>query len=1124
MANNFITNNKHHKTLKGRLNTLISISDELKFLVGFFYFSGWKELYKSLTENENVQLKLLVGLQVDKHLSKMIVEHGNQEEDLSQDELFNNFTTSLGHAINNEEMDTEAFYNQVEFFLKMLESQRLIIRKTENPNHAKLYLFRLNEDQAHKQDMEGQFVTGSSNLTRAGLSGQEEFNVEIKDYGFTDAEHYFDELWNKALPITEDDGRRTFVIDFIRHRSQAAIVTPFEAYALILKTYLDLQQQKQLKPEVERILEEIGFKKFSYQLDAVNQALGIIEEYNGVIIADVVGLGKSVIAAMIAKNMGKRGMVICPPGLVGDKGLRTGWQGYIEDFKLYDWEVESRGRVEEIAETIQGRGIDLIIVDEAHYFRNQDTTAYEALLNICRDKQVILLTATPFNNSPSDIFSLLKLFLVPGKSGITIEDNLQGLFRAYNYRFKNLSFISKNYNSPSPEKLNKAEKKYVEYLGEELPIDITKVRHQTKRLADHIKSSINPVVIRRNRLDLKLDYEYQSEVGELSKIADPTELFYHLSVDQAEFYDRILSVYFGENEGAFTGAIYQPYSYESYVDDEDNLDEEGNRAFQQQRNLFHFMRRLLVKRFESSFGAFSKSIDRFLKVHKLVKEFIINSGGKYILDRKLIESIYTYDEDVIEEVLHNFSKELTKKKVPKNDKVYDVDKFVRKSDFINDIKKDIALFQKIQDEIAELDLVQNDPKRVEVFKKVMPVIEAGAKKRKIIIFSEFVDTVKHLETYFRDLIGNRLLVCDGKISKALAKHLNENFNAQHKGNKEDIFDVLITSDKLAEGFNLNRAGVIVNYDIPWNPTKVIQRVGRINRIGTKVFDELFIYNFFPSEVGADIVKSREIAAQKMFLIHNSLGEDSKIFDPEEVPSPAGLFNKMNENPDDDGELNIATIVRNKFMEIKSNHPDTIENISKLPTRVKSSKAYIGNEINVLRKKGLSIFAQKLEDYDQSSKDVISLLFEELLPLVECKYEEPRLNLSKHFWQGYETIKSFNPSHKAGNSGIALENNAHDNLKIALKIIDASEESLIQFIKVLIKDIKKYHTLSKRTVGRIGRKKISKSASEKVKKDFFDEIRWIRNRLGQNYLDELLKRVEKQELEVIIAVENQRESE
>ena len=137
--------------------------------------------------------------------------------------------------------------------------------------------------------------------------------------------------------------------------------------------------------------------------------------------------------------------------------------------------------------------------------------------------------------------------------------------------------------------------------------------------------------------------------------------------------------------------------------------------------------------------------------------------------------------------------------------------------FISDIENDIALFEQLQSEIRDLDIVNNDPKRVEIFENVKAIVDDKKDNRKVIIFSEFVDTVKHLEEYFREKFGNRLLVCDGKITKQFAKHLNENFNAQHKGNQEDQFDVLITSDKLAEGFNLNRAGA-VSYTHP-EPTR-----------------------------------------------------------------------------------------------------------------------------------------------------------------------------------------------------------------------------------------------------------------------------------------------------------------
>ena len=1113
MASNFIANKSPQKTLSGRLNNIIKFSSELRWLIGFFYFSGWKEVYQNLKNNPDIKIRLLVGLQVGNHLQS-IFEHDIQELDLSSDEYFNDFMTSMGFAVNNEQQDTKEFYEQVHFFLDMIRQERLIIKKTREPNHAKLYLFEMNEEERSKHNFEGYLITGSSNLTRSGLHGQQEFNVEIKDYGYEEAVAYFEELWEVAIPITDIDQRKQHLIDFIIHRSQAALVQPFDAYALVLKTYLDLQKQRKLKPQVERLLEENGFSKFSYQLDAVNQALGIIEENNGVVIADVVGLGKSVIASLIARNLDTKGIILCPPGLMGDYSDKTGWWGYVRNFDLRGWHVYSRGGIVDLAEDLDDSDIETVIIDEAHSFRNQDTAAYEALMQVCRGKQVILLTATPFNNSPADIFALLKLFIIPGLSSITLENNLEGLFRSYSYRFNKLSDILKNYNSGNQDKKEKADKLYTKLLDEELPVNPHLVRQESAKLANKIKEVISPVVIRRNRLDLEKDNQYSSEIGELPKVAPPEEMFYYLSKSQSEFYDRIVRDYFSE-DGQFKGAIYQPSSYET-IADESNLDMEGNRSFIQQRNLFDFMRRLLVKRFESSFGAFQKTIERFIHVHEVVLQFIENTGGKYILDRGLMEKIYEYDEDEIMDVLFKFENDLLKKKTPKNTTVYKVKDFQKADEFIEDINKDLKLFKKIRQEIEDEQLVANDPKRETIYQKVTEILHKD-KNRKVILFTEYVDTVLHLEDYFREKLGNKVIICDGKVSKALAKDLERNFNAQYEGTKFDNFQVLITSDKLSEGFNLNRAGAIINYDIPWNPTRVIQRVGRINRISKKVFDKLYIFNFFPSETGADYVKSREIAQQKMFMIHNALGEDSQIFDPDEEPTASGLFTKMNDNPEDDEELNIITYVRNKYNEIEDIYPDVIERISKLPNRVKTSKKFIDANVNVLRKKGLSLFAQQSEPVENSI--VESLTFENFLQFVECKHGTKRLPLSKNFWPVYETIKDHKERIRSNNSDLAIEKKAHDNLKVALKVIDASEEENINFIKTIIKDIKHYYTMPTYTLRRLAFDVLSPNSAKAKWKQFYDELDFIKNRYGVDYLDKVLEKVKDKKDEVIIAIEN-----
>jgi superfamily II DNA or RNA helicase len=1117
--NNFITNNEESTNLNRRLVDLIKGSEELKFLVGFFYFSGWKEIYESLKDNENVKLKILVGLEVDEYLTN-IIEVENPDSSISNEEYFSNFMSSLGKALNNYEMDNEEFYNQIEFFIKLLDSERLLIRKTLNPNHAKLYIFKLHPNIFN---LEGEFITGSSNLTKAGLKGQEEFNVEIRDYGFNTAERYFDELWEIAIPITEMDGGKETICDFLRNQTQTALITPYEAYAYVLKTYIEIQENKKINPSIERLLEDNGFKKYTYQIDAVNQALNIIETYNGVIVADVVGLGKSVIASLIASQLGVRGLILCPPGLRGDKKQNTGWYEYLHKFRLYDWDIESSGNVENLAESLRENdfGYEAVIIDEAHKFRNQDTAAYEALSDICRGKKVILFTATPFNNSPADIFSLLKLFIVPGESGITIEPNLEGRFNSYTYRFKNLSFILKNYNSADIEKKNKAESAYERYFGFKAPVNAKIVKDEVMAMSNEIKNIISTVTIRRNRIDLKTDLEYKNEVKNLSKIKDPVEIFYELTKEQSEFYDKIIQEYFSEN-GWFKGAIYKPFEYENKLS-EDDINLEENREKQQQKNLYDFMRRLLVKRFESSFGAFEKSIKRFLKTHKMVKSFIEKSGV-YFLDRKVIEAIYDDEEnsidftsEAIEEAIKNFEENSKNKTSPKHTKIYEIDNFYDKEKFLKDIEEDIKLFEWIELEIKALNLVDEDPKRQKVLEEIQKVLQKNEKpKRKIILFTEYTDTVEHLKNYFKENLNDRVLFSSSGITKSFEKELIENFDAKSKHKKDD-YDVLIASDKLSEGFNLNRAGLIINYDIPWNPTRVIQRVGRINRIGTKVFNELFIYNLFPTEQGATQVKIREIAEQKMFLIHNALGEDAKIFNVDEQPTASGLFKKLRESLEEDKEeISISTLVRNEFKKVKSEHPEILEKIAKLPNRTKTAKSFENNNTVVLRKKGMALFSMIAEK--EKSKIVIKeKTFQELFEYIRCSYEEKRLGLSKDFWKSYEKVKSYNPKYRSGKQEQALENKAINSLKSLLNNYKENlSQDLMVFINILLKDLKTYRTLSKYTIRKLILIENEQEESYEVLKK---NIEKVKRQLGSDYLDVILKKVSNIDEDIIIAIEN-----
>ena len=1019
---NFITNSSA-ENLKNRLSDLIISSEELKFLVGFFYFSGLKELYTSLTKNSNVNLKVLVGLNVNK-LNYQLIEFADSEDlsgRLSNEEIYNKFFDSLKKSINTERFDTQEFYEQSKFFIGLIKDGRLTIRKTIKPNHAKLYIFKLKSGQVGRDRL---FITGSSNLTSPGLTTQEEFNVEISDYGFDDAEEYFDNLWENSIKITEKDDCKKRLIEVLEKETLIKEISPFEAYVLVLKIYLDSFEKKQTGQSLIKILKDNNYTPYKYQLDAIQQALAIIEKNNGVILADVVGLGKTIIACAIARELKKRGVIICPPGIMGDVRKKdAGWNMYKEQFGLFDWEVWSLGDLERLQEQINSqrlKDVEIIIVDEAHRFRNQDTKSYEYLKNICRNKIVILLTATPFNNRPADILSLLKLFITPKQSTITLENNLVDKFRTFKGIFDRLAYIKKYNNSNDINKRDKSINYYKALFGEG-SIDLKKVQQRSKYLAKQIRDVIEPVTIRRNRLDLQSNPDYKDEVQNLSKVADPIEWFFELTEEQSRFYDKVIKEYFADPDegGKFKGAIYRPFEYETdkEIINKENLSELKSFEYYSQRNLYDFMRRLLVKRFESSFGSFEQSLKNFRHITESILEFV-KKTEKYILDRGLLERIYDKDLDEIEAYLKEYSEKITQGVYPKNHKIYKLSDFKYKQEFIDDINSDLKLFDEILHSLDEYSLIKNDPKTNCLIQNIKSQLEKDP-KRKIVIFSEYVDTVKYLQNPLENVFQGKVLTIAGDLSAHKLNAIYKNFDASYP-EQENNYNILLSSDKISEGFNLNRAGMIINYDIPWNPVRVIQRVGRINRISKKVFDELYIVNFFPTEMGAELVKSREIASNKMFLIHNTLGEDAKIFDIDEEPTPAKLYQRIQQNPEKLEKPSLYTKVLQEFMKIKEKYPDLIHSLDKFPPRIKVAKRTanipqstasiltggdIGgdnrskdapatipaggdnrsNELLVFIKKGrLYIYSAK---YDETNKiKALQLPFEDVFEKIRCPYE------------------------------------------------------------------------------------------------------------------------------------------
>lgn len=1143
-----ITNLNEEQSLLTRLEHLIAESEEMRVLVGFFYFWGIAALHSGLIRNKEFRLKILVGLEAEEHAGKIVEYAGKHTEETTDEERRKDFLESLRSVMRGKEIDTQKYYERVSLFIDLVKTGQIEIRKTREPNHAKLYHFSLKPHFAKTLGKEYCWITGSSNMTRPGLLEQNELNVQLLDFGGGDSKKFFDTLWESAVPLTDDPATKARIIELVGgDESLIAEVTPFEAYALVLKSYLEHRDLVDKKDSILRIFgepkdenDEAKYRPLTFQIDAVNQAISILDAYNGVIIADVVGLGKSVVGSVLGRVNRRRGLVIAPPGLVGDYHAGTGWWGYLQDFGLNDWRVESRGKMEEVLDLVnRQRDFEIVLVDEAHYFRNQDSEDYHYLSQICRGKQVVLLTATPYSNRPNDMLALLKLFSPARQSLLTPDGNLEGLFRGYQVQYSRVDYVLKHLENQGRAGSVEGYLKKLAITLELKPANYPRIRKEAKEickcLAQEIRQVVEPVMIRRNRLDLKGDADYAREVGRnLPVMHDPVEQFYQLSREQSAFYDLVISDYFGE-DSVFSGAIYQPGAYMPVAktgdDDAEESDDPVVEANTQQRNMYKFIRRLLVRRFESSFGAFARTLDNLIQVHKNVKRLAVPAPlgkGIIVLDRGLMEKLIDMEDASAEEVddllrrLTDLYEDPTGSATGRrNVQVYrvseDFDDEGRER-FNHDVRADIHLLEKVKAEVDRLNLVADDPKARKLVDEIASVLAGrhsevtgrdGEPTRKALVFSEFYDTVEHLKGYLDAAFPGQVLTIR-TLSKELAGTIRKNFDGScPMGLQQDQFKVLLATDKMSEGFNLNRAGLVINYDIPWNPTRVIQRLGRINRIGTKVFEDLYLFNFFPSEQGADLHNVRQIATNKMFMIHTSIGEDARIFGLDEEPTPAGLFEKISRNPDELEEESFLTQAKRTWAKILKKHPELAVKLEKLPGRVKTSCKGESARIWLFARKGMTIFSLCHRPDEPADEGISHWSIQEALKAIECPFDEPRCKtFSDHFWPAYELLQQ-NLSERRQNAPpgtTSLITKARNVLVAAI-----SRGAGGSFVKTLLEDLQHHGTLSDRTL----RKIIESAGSEKK----FDEtITRLKKEMGSNYLDTIKEKLPPNE--VVVAFEHQ----
>lgn len=307
------------------------------------------------------------------------------------------------------------------------------------------------------------------------------------------------------------------------------------------------------------------------------------------------------------------------------------------------------------------------------------------------------------------------------------------------------------------------------------------------------------------------------------------------------------------------------------------FDETDIRQFQ--RNLAKFIQRLLVMRFESSKSAFKSTLENILTSYENIKKW----WAKGYVPIKKHGYLPDPDEDEIEETLKEINdlsnEEIDVTKIKK--KAIPFERSLFKEEYLDAIESDIRLLTKIKKAWFDSEDIGFDPKYNEVKVTITKLLDQKP-ERKIVIFSSYADTANYVHEKL-DADGFRTLLYTGGAAKIDRAVVRQNFDASCRPEEQkNNFDIIVATDALSEGFNLNRAGAIINYDIPYNPTRVVQRIGRINRINKKMFDGIFIYNFFPTDIGERSTLIKGISTLKMLLINNIVGSDTKTLTPNET--------------------------------------------------------------------------------------------------------------------------------------------------------------------------------------------------------------------------------------------------
>lgn len=933
----FFTNTDNNSLLQ-RFQATLKSARYFDVLVGYFRASGFSALVDSLGDVEKI--RILVGLNVDTTIVQAAQQaHGSLPlHPVTHEELNKNYSQAVQQEMENapEEQQTE---DSVAMFIRYIREGKIEIKGHPSRDiHAKVYITRYKEDSL----LYGSVVTGSSNFSISGLTAQREFNVELKDpFDVEFALGRFEALWREGVTLTD-----IFIATATKKTWLNDTITPYELYLKFLYEYF--KEDINIDDVYSPILPE-GFIDLEYQKQAVTAAGKILNAHGGIFLADVVGLGKTFISAMLLQQLPGHKLIICPPV------LKEYWDESLRQFYVAQYKVCSAGKLEELTTSAYSK-YKCVLIDESHRFRNENTQSYEQLKKICLGKKVILVSATPLNNRLGDILAQIKLFQSGRKSTIPGVPDLEAFFRQ---REKELREIAPG----TPE-----------------------YKEASERAAALVRDKVlKHIMIRRTRSEVTRYFSTDITKQGLSfpTLEPPVTLTYQFDSAIEDAFQSTISLL-----KSVTYARYTPLLYLKRGATEQEKVSQGNAR--------GFIKSILVKRLESSFYAFGRTIERFIASYEAFLR-AYNQGAVFIGKSVDVSELLDIDDaETLDEILSRRGVEQ-----------YCSDDFIKRlhDDLIHDrdILRRISIIWKD---------ITDDPKYNAFFDHITSDQRLAGER--LIVFTESQETAQYLHSRLEaELPGASMRFSSrgglygkqGIAVREARRKIQANFDPSYFA-PENTFSILITTDVLAEGMNLHRAGRIMNYDLPWNPTRVMQRVGRINRVGTE-HQHIYLFNFFPTAQADAHLGLEANIIKKIDAFNIVLGNDSRYLYKDETPDPHGLFGERlikrlsalaDDEDEDDSELRYLQVIR----QVRDEDPNLFERVKGLPLKARSAhgEGADSDELLVFFREGA------LKKFLIAGQSIRELTFLEAAPLIACTPNSAKMALPKDYYNRLKAARKY----------------------------------------------------------------------------------------------------------------------